>query len=157
MSPLPRLQLRLLDNNGGVSRPGYYLPDGTPLAAALAFANDVRGVLLPLTTAALADALLTYDLGIAPSSPAPADSNTRERLVLFYSTDAAAGAIQIPSPRQLAYDLGGPWRAFRLTRDAAIAANILTNIENIVSGTVFRTGDAFPSVFSVGALEDIVP
>lgn len=156
MPALPRLQLRLTDNNGGVSRPGYYLPEGTPPAAALAFANGLRSVLLPLSNAALQDAALTYELGIEPSGPPDPASNSRARLALFYSTGSISGHIVIPSPRQLAYDLGGPWRAFRLTRDAAIAAGLLPGIEAIVNGTMFSDNSAFPTTFSVGALLQIV-
>jgi hypothetical protein len=156
MTALPRLQLRLMDNNGGVSRPGYYLPEGTPPAAALSWANTLRSVLLPLTNAALQDALLSYDLGITPSGPADLTSNSRDKLALFYSTEAISAHLVIPSPRQLAYDLDGPWRGFRLTRDSAAAAGLLVGIEEIVAGTVFSDNTPFPTTFVVGSLEQIV-
>jgi len=157
MPCLPRLRLRLVDNNKGVSQAGYYLPDATPLSAALTFANTLRGVLLPLTSAALEWAELTYDLQITPSGPPAPDSNTREKLALFYSAGMNHGSILIPSPRNLAYDLGGPWRGFRLTRQAANDAELLDDIEAMVTGTVFRNNDVFPALFTVGSLEQIVP
>jgi hypothetical protein len=144
-----------MDNNAGVSRPGYYLPAGTPATDAIAFANATRAVILPLTNAALQDATLTYDLEISPSGPADPQSNTDENLILFYSTGQNIGSVSIPSPRLLAFDLGGPWRAFRLTR-SSLSVGLLADIETLVTGTVFYNNSPFPNTFSVGALDQIV-
>jgi hypothetical protein len=144
-----------MDNNAGVSRPGYYLPGDTPVSAAIAFANDVRAVLLPLTSAALQNASLTYDLGIAPSWPAGPTSDSREILVLYYGTSQNAATVIIPSPHIATYDLGGPWRAFRLSR-SSLSAGLLADIETLVTGTVFYDNSPFPSTFLVGALDQIV-
>lgn len=154
---LPRLQLRLVDNNGGVSRPGFYLPEGTPPADALSFANALRSAVLPLTLCQLQGGALTYDLGIEPSGPAALDSDCHLNLLLFYSTGQNHGSLAIPSPRQLAYDLADEWQGFRLTRASAITSGLLSDIENLVTGTVFRFGQPFPNTFTVGALDTIVP
>jgi hypothetical protein len=42
-------------------------------------------------------------------------------------------------------------------RQSAIDSGIVDEIEQIVAGTVFKTGELFPNMFLVGALEEIVP
>lgn len=157
MAKVPRLQLRYFDNNSGVSKPGYYLPAGTSETVALDYANALRLVLSDLTDASLQGARLTIDLDIEPGPPAAPSSDNGRKLALFYRTGSILGSLVIPSPVMLTYDLAGPWADFRLTRDSAISANILDEIEAIVTGTVFKNNNVFPNIFTVGAIEEIIP
>jgi len=139
------------DKNGKVGEASLWLPD-LPSFALLDNVLIAMGIrMAALSNASLESATLDLKYSFDLGGPQPGSDN-RNRLILIYREGDERHSIAVPAASAtLPYDVAGPYRGVRLTREAAVLFGLLPPIEGIVADAVFRNGQDVPSTFVVGA------
>lgn len=147
-----RLWLYFVDNNAKRAKFGVYLPEGTEIANAVAFAQSLGQAAQALSSASLVGGEYEVLLEFPGANPPAIDSNVYTRLVAVFSSESERYVTTVPSPGALPYDLGGSLRAIRLGYEAAQVSGLLSALQSLMAGNVTPWGSPAPSSFVVAGI-----
>lgn len=156
MSRLP-LEFTFIDNNGKTARTGMHMRRPDSIAeldsALLAYA----GALSALSSAAILSARWQLFVDGLPTPSIQPGANIYERGVLIFRDGTDYGVLSIPAPRGVLFDMDGPYRDIRISRQTLAMLGVLGPLEAAVASCALPDGTAFPSLYSVGGTTELKP
>lgn len=147
-----RLTFEFVDNNDAEGRTSVWLPASLSLASVQAAANNLRSVILPLTSARLVRAVWRLDFPYDDTPPADTNADVRQRLICLFKDNVKTRSFAVPSPAQLPFDVAGAYSGVRLQRDSILLSPVLSHLQLVAANIVDVDGTAFPANFVVGGV-----
>jgi hypothetical protein len=154
MAQLP-IETQWRDALGNTGRVSLHVRDLTTVAEILSAAQSIVSAVNPVCTAVNFQASSTFRLAEYQPETAGEASNIFERAFFVFRNGDNRGVLSVPSPASLLFDVAGPYRVIRITRDRLGVLGLRANLEAAMARFIVPGGGAFPSTFVVGGRQGL--
>lgn len=150
-----RIETLWRDAAGEIGRVSLHVRDLSTVNDALNAAQDIVSAVDPLCSAVNFQATAYIPLDISQGPAAQEGSNIYDRAFFIFRDGPTRGVISVPAPNDMLFELGGSYRAIRITRERLAMLGLLSPLESAVSLLAIPGWASFPATFVVGGRQGL--